>query len=177
MLQLSSASVRSFAIFWLPILVGVCSACSNCDGTNARTAAKPWYTESVSENFPVSAVSVGVFIISAVYLLSFWAGPVYNCQASHILIEGHDEETSKQLEKLKQTIGGDANKFKKHAKELSSCPSKNQGGYLGQFKRGVMAPAFDKACFDPNTPLQTAVGPIETSFGWHLIYIHDRKMP
>jgi peptidyl-prolyl cis-trans isomerase C len=189
MLQLSSTRLRSFAVFWLPILIGFCTTIQTASASdeesettaqqfkNARSAAKPWYTQSMSSKFPVSPVSVVVLLVSIVYLLSSWAGPVYNCKASHILIQEHDEETKQKLEKLKKTIQADVDLFRKNAKETSSCPSKSQGGYLGQFKRGVMAPAFDKLCFDPKTPLETTVGPIQTQFGWHLIYIHERKMP
>jgi peptidyl-prolyl cis-trans isomerase C len=191
MLQLSSARMRSFTIFWLPILIAFCTTIQTASAAdeetettgqqqqfkNAREAAKPWYTQSMSSKFPLSPVTVSVLLISIVYVLSSWAGPVYSCQASHILIQEHDDETKQKLETLKKTIQADVNLFKKTAKEVSSCPSKNQGGYLGQFKRGVMAPAFDQACFDLKTPLETTVGPIQTQFGWHLIYIHERKMP
>jgi peptidyl-prolyl cis-trans isomerase C len=190
MLQLSSARMRSFTVFWLPILIAFCTTIQTASASdeesettapqqfkNAREAAKPWYTQSMSSKFPLSPVTVSVLLISIVYLLSSWAGPVYNCQASHILIQEHDEETKQKLEKLKKTIQADVNLFQKTAKEVSSCPSKNQGGFLGQFKRGVMASAFDQVCFDPKTPLETTVGPIQTQFGWHLIYIHERKMP
>jgi peptidyl-prolyl cis-trans isomerase C len=193
MLQLSFARMRSFTVFWLPLLIAFCttlqtaSAASSDDENsettaqqqfkNDRQAAKPWYTQSMSSKFPISPVTVAVLLTSIVYVLSSWAGPVYNCQASHILIQEHDEETKQKLENLKKTIQADVNLFRKTAKEVSSCPSKNQGGYLGQFKRGAMAPAFDRVCFDPKTPLETTVGPIQTQFGWHLIYIHERKMP
>jgi peptidyl-prolyl cis-trans isomerase C len=186
MVQLSSPRMRPFNLFYLPILIAFCTAIQTASASDAETqqqfkndrqAAKPWYTQSMSSKFPLSPVTVSVLLISIVYLLSSWAGPVYNCQASHILIQEHDEETKEKLEKLKKTIQGDVNKFRKTAKEVSSCPSKNQGGYLGQFKRGAMAPGFDKVCFDPATPLETTVGPIQTQFGWHLIFIHERKMP
>ena len=38
-----------------------------------------------------------------------------------------------------------------------------------------MVPPFDKVVFDPNTKVKTVLGPVQTQFGWHLIYIEDRK--
>jgi peptidyl-prolyl cis-trans isomerase C len=40
-----------------------------------------------------------------------------------------------------------------------------------------MAPTFDRACFDPTSELRTTIGPIQTQFGWHLIYVQDRQIP
>src|SRR5262245_13582942 len=37
--------------------------------------------------------------------------------------------------------------FAERARELSNCPSGAQGGSLGQFGRGEMAPEFDRAVF------------------------------
>lgn len=50
-------------------------------------------------------------------------------------------------------------------------------GLLGTFPKGAMVPPFDKAVFNPDTPVGTAVGPVQTHFGYHLIFIHDRKLP
>ena len=97
--------------------------------------------------------------------------------ASHILIDNHDDATGEKMKQWQQQIGTDAAAFAKLAAEHSTCPSKNKGGMLGTFPPGAMVPAFDKKCFDPNTPLQTAVGPVHTHFGYHLIFIHERKLP
>lgn len=55
--------------------------------------------------------------------------------------------------------------------------AQKQTGLLGTFPKGSMVPPFDKVCFDPATPVGTTVGPVLTQFGYHLIYIHDRKIP
>jgi len=104
-------------------------------------------------------------------------GPPVYCVASHILLKGHDEATQQRLQKMQQRIGNSPSQFAKHAKEYSTCPSKAQGGALGRFGPGTMAPPFDNVCFDPKTPQNEAVGPIETQFGWHLLYIHERQLP
>ena len=36
---------------------------------------------------------------------------------------------------------------------------------------------FSTVCFDPDTPENTTVGPVKTSFGYHLIYIDNRTLP
>ena len=46
---------------------------------------------------------------------------------------------------------------------------------LEKFTQGSMVPPFDKVVFDPNTKLKTVLGPVQTHFGWHLIYIEDRQ--
>ncbi len=38
-------------------------------------------------------------------------------------------------------------KFQTLAKKYSTCPSGKKGGDLGEFKKGAMVPAFDKAVF------------------------------
>lgn len=40
-----------------------------------------------------------------------------------------------------------------------------------------MVPAFDKVIFDPDTEMDKTYGPVETQFGFHLIMVHNRKMP
>ncbi|MGL5370578.1 MAG: peptidylprolyl isomerase, partial [Plesiomonas shigelloides] len=44
-----------------------------------------------------------------------------------------------------------------------------RGGDLGEFARGQMVKAFDKAVF--SAPLLQVVGPIKTQFGYHLIKV------
>lgn len=51
--------------------------------------------------------------------------------------------------------------------------SKSKGGELGYFARGQMVPAFEEAAF--NGKKGEIVGPIKTSFGYHLIKVLDKK--
>lgn len=192
MLQQSLATarrdLRAVAVFCLPILLAFCmmplSAAAADEGAdeqaqqnkNARAAFKPWYATSISPKFPVSPASIIILVGSIVWLLLKWSGPPVYCVASHILIPKHDEASREQLEKYKTSIGSDLSAFKSCAMKVSSCPSKRSGGNLGKFKQNDMAPQFDEVCFSPETPVNTTVGPIETQFGFHLIYIHDRKI-
>eukprot|EP00536_Pseudo-nitzschia_multiseries_P013215 jgi/Psemu1/290726/fgenesh1_pg.548_\ len=97
-------------------------------------------------------------------------------EASHILVKDTSPKTLKALVGLAETLGKDAKTFGLTAQQYSQCPSAAQRGALGRFGKGTMAPPFDAVCFDPETPLNTTIGPIQTQFGYHLIYIKDRKL-
>ena len=60
--------------------------------------------------------------------------------------------------------------FAEIAKALSEDPgSKDRGGDLGDFGRGEMVPEFERAAFTAEPG--TLVGPVRTTFGWHLILV------
>lgn len=65
--------------------------------------------------------------------------------ASHILVDSED----KANEILKK-INDKEISFEDAARKESSCPSKENGGNLGEFTRGQMVPEFDEACFSMN---------------------------
>ena len=81
--------------------------------------------------------------------------------ARHILVK-----TKPEAQKLKDQLEKGAD-FGKLAKKFSTCPSKKQGGDLGEFRPGQMVKAFDNVVF--KMPLLTVHGPIKTQFGFHLI--------
>ena len=83
--------------------------------------------------------------------------------ASHILVKTEEEA----LEILAKIKAGDIT-FEAAAAEFSSCPSKENGGNLGDFGRGQMVPEFDTAVFELNEGEITDV-PVKTQFGYHLI--------
>jgi peptidyl-prolyl cis-trans isomerase C len=162
-------------------LAGLCQeAFADDDDDEARRkvrlASKPWYmrdTQIGGMTIPISPVT---FLIAFFALFNLWRGfhKKSSAVASHILIQSHDDATKQKLDDLSKQIKNDAKKFAEMAAKYSSCPSKAQGGNLGKFYRGDMAPPFDRAVFDPNSKLEQTIGPIETQFGWHLIYIHER---
>lgn len=83
--------------------------------------------------------------------------------ALHILLK--DIDSAKMvLQKLEKGAN-----FQDLAKKYSTCPSKKKGGDLGEFRRGQMSAAFDKAVF--SCPLLTPFGPIKTPFGYHIIKV------
>ena len=64
--------------------------------------------------------------------------------------------------------------FESHAQIHSEGPSSVNGGFLGWFGKGKMAPAFEKAAFD--APVGEVVGPILTQFGYHIIKVESTRM-
>ncbi len=87
--------------------------------------------------------------------------------ASHILVASEDECRS-----IKEKITAGDVTFEDAAMEYSSCPSKQNGGSLGNFVRGRMVPEFDKAAFDME--VGEVSDPIQTQFGFHLIKVTEK---
>jgi peptidyl-prolyl cis-trans isomerase C len=85
--------------------------------------------------------------------------------ASHILVK--TEQLARDL--LKKIDKGA--KFDQLAKQNSTCPSAKKGGDLGEFRKGTMVPAFDKAVFAKGSEDKKVIGPIKTKFGFHLIQV------
>jgi peptidyl-prolyl cis-trans isomerase C len=86
--------------------------------------------------------------------------------ARHILVDSID-----LANEIKNKIEEGLN-FEMAAMQYSTCPSKEQGGSLGQFTRGRMVPEFEEAAFG------LAVGqisePIKTQFGYHIIKVDEK---
>jgi peptidyl-prolyl cis-trans isomerase C len=144
---------------------------------NERSASKPWYMKDVSFGpiwIPISPFSLLCMVLAGYAFYNIFTNKVF-CEASHILMSGENAE--KALKDLKKEIKDDPAKFATLAAKHSECPSgKSSGGMLGKFKRYTMAPPFDKAAFDKENQVGKTIGPIQTSFGWHLIYIHKRRL-
>ena len=88
--------------------------------------------------------------------------------ASHILVESEE-----QAYEILASINGGATTFEDAAREYSSCPSKENGGSLGDFERGQMVPEFDKAVFEMQVGEITET-PVKTQFGYHLIKLNSK---
>lgn len=89
-------------------------------------------------------------------------------KASHILVDS--EEKAKEI--LADIEAGKIT-FEDAAKEYSSCPSKAEGGSLGEFGHGQMVPEFDEACF--SMQVGETRGPVKTQFGYHLIRLDAKN--
>ena len=145
-----------------------------------RLMAQPWYLRGfqIGDNILwISPLSLAILFVSVYFLLSQWSGRSIFCDASHILLEEQTEDAKAQLVDMKKKISNDPVLFAKYAKKYSTCPSKAGGGRLGKFNKGDMAPPFDKACFSGINKVGEVIGPVQTQFGWHLIFIHDRQLP
>uniref|UniRef100_A0A7S0ARD5 Peptidyl-prolyl cis-trans isomerase n=1 Tax=Minutocellus polymorphus TaxID=265543 RepID=A0A7S0ARD5_9STRA len=92
--------------------------------------------------------------------------------ASHILLSFAPDAESR-LEEMKTDIDDSPIKFAEFAQLYSECPSSSSGGSLGEFGRGAMVKEFDEVVF--HDELNVVHGPIETKFGYHLIYITQRS--
>lgn len=88
-------------------------------------------------------------------------------RARHILV---DSEAA--CLDLKRQIEAGAD-FAEVARLNSSCPSKRQGGDLGEFSPGMMVREFDEVVFSGE--VGKVLGPVRTQFGWHLIEVTQRS--
>jgi peptidyl-prolyl cis-trans isomerase D len=98
-------------------------------------------------------------------------------KARHILLRtGADrsvEEAKREIEAIKARIAAGED-FAALAAELSEDPgSKTRGGDLGFFARGAMVKPFENAAF--GAELGDVVGPVDSSFGVHLIQVQARR--
>ena len=89
--------------------------------------------------------------------------------ASHILVDSEEKALA-----IYNDIKDGKISFEDAAKENSSCPSKENGGSLGDFERGQMVPEFDKAVFAMEVGEITAT-PVKTQFGYHLIKLNSKN--
>ena len=90
--------------------------------------------------------------------------------ARHILVKELALATS-----LKEQLLSNATTFEKVASEHSICPSKKQGGFLGEFSAGQMVPQFDQVVW--SAKIGEMAGPVQTQFGYHLIEVTRRDPP
>lgn len=88
-------------------------------------------------------------------------------RASHILVKTEQEA----MDLYNEIQNGKA--FADVAAEVSMCPSGANGGDLGFFGKGMMVKPFEDAAF--NLEVGELSQPVQTQFGWHLIYLTDKK--
>ncbi|HSH36862.1 peptidylprolyl isomerase [Schnuerera sp.] len=90
-----------------------------------------------------------------------------SARASHVLVD--DEEKAKEiLEEINNGLS-----FEDAATKYSSCPSKQNGGDLGEFTRGKMVPEFEEAAFAMEEGEISE--PVKSQFGYHIIKLSSKK--
>lgn len=100
--------------------------------------------------------------------------------ARHILVQVSPKATPEQVEAARVkafALAAEARKpgvnFAELAKQKSEGPSAADGGDLGFFRHGVMVAEFEKVAF--TTPIGSVADPVRTKFGWHVIYVEEKR--
>jgi peptidyl-prolyl cis-trans isomerase C len=111
------------------------------------------------------------------HLKEFWSGDLVH--ARHILFQVTPStsvpEIRSRAERTLSELLAEPDKFAAVARELSNCPSGQQGGSLGQIARGDTVPEFEQAIFrlGANGILRHLV---KTRHGFHIVAV-DRSIP
>lgn len=88
--------------------------------------------------------------------------------AKHILVESQD-----QANEIKSKLDSKELSFEEAAAQYSTCPSKEAGGDLGNFGKGMMVPEFEEAAFASEVGAVTE--PVKTQFGYHIIQVYEKS--
>ncbi|WP_238883125.1 peptidylprolyl isomerase [Clostridium sp. YIM B02551] len=88
--------------------------------------------------------------------------------AKHILVPSEEECNA-----IKDEIEAGSITFEEAAAKYSTCPSKEQGGNLGSFSRGMMVPEFEESAF--NAEIGKVTESVKTQFGYHLIKVESKN--
>jgi peptidyl-prolyl cis-trans isomerase D len=95
--------------------------------------------------------------------------------ARHILIKVSQDADPKTVEKTKERaikiykLAKEGKNFAELAKKYSEGPSRNNGGYLGEFTKDSMVKPFADKAFSMK-PGEISE-PVRTRFGWHIIKV------
>jgi peptidyl-prolyl cis-trans isomerase D len=140
--------------------------------------------ESLRNRLPVSAARINDFLKEEKNLNRIqadfdrnkarWNKPA-EVKARHILIkvaEGDEKQALKKINEIKAKVT--PSNFKQIANKETEDPSgKNNGGDLGWFSKGRMVKEFEQVAFNLNKGQISQ--PVKTNFGYHLIYLEDKK--
>jgi len=96
-------------------------------------------------------------------------------EARHILIKLDPNSNPETVEKKRKTaldilkLAREGIDFAELAKQYSECPSKVEGGYLGEFKKHAMVKPFAEKAFRMKAGETSE--PVRTQHGWHIIKV------
>jgi peptidyl-prolyl cis-trans isomerase SurA len=96
-------------------------------------------------------------------------------ETSHILIKCSRTDTTEAYKKIYELFeklrkGAD---FSALAIENSECPSASKGGHLGYITAFLTVYPFETVAY--NTPKGSFSAPVRTSFGYHIVKVHNRR--
>jgi peptidyl-prolyl cis-trans isomerase C len=98
--------------------------------------------------------------------------------ARHILLacppDDADERsrTTEQAQSLISLLQAEPQRFAELAQAHSACPSKEQGGSLGQISQGQTVPEFERQLF--RLPVGLATQALESRYGFHVVWVDQR---
>lgn len=96
----------------------------------------------------------------------------------HVLVAADGEDAlarsvaREQAEGLIERLQADPQCFAELAMAHSDCPSKQQGGALGQISKGQTVPEFERQLFRLQSGLATQ--PVESRYGYHVVWVDQR---
>ncbi len=96
-------------------------------------------------------------------------------EARHILLKLEEDAAPEVVAEKKEKIteilkkAREGEDFAELAKEFSEGPTKDKGGYLGEFKKEAMVKPFADAAFSMEAGGISE--PVRTQFGWHIIKV------
>jgi peptidyl-prolyl cis-trans isomerase C len=96
-------------------------------------------------------------------------------EVSHILLAADPQDfearqaVRARAEELIKQLAQSPAAFAQLARELSSCPSKEEGGSLGQISKGQTTPEFERQVFLLDEGL--CLSPIESRYGCHIVNV------
>jgi len=102
-------------------------------------------------------------------------------EPSHILFAAEPANTEARKEAFKKaeaalaTLNANPRDFANLAKELSTCPSRDAGGQLGQIVSGDTVPEFESA-MDAMEVGQFSTAPVPTRYGIHIIRLDAKAV-
>lgn len=133
-----------------------------CGGEGNGEAADARPSDEMAEPVEV-AVPEGPQMVYASHVLI----PFQGCQQAPADAMER-EEALELLTSVADSIEAGMMTFSRAAEKYSSCPSAEQGGFLGGFMRGQMVPEFDSVAFSMEPGTVSDV--FETGYGYHIVY-------
>ncbi len=122
--------------------------------------------------------SIGLHVFKVYDVSKSAVHPVTTYKTSHILLKTSiifsDEAAVAKLNSILSDIKNGVTSFEQAAKEYSEDPnSAKDGGSMGYISLDALDPDFAQAL--SNMKVGTYSEPVKSAFGWHIIYLADKK--